>query len=376
MDTKFAATYKGETFTRGSKTRTYTHVVIAYSSYYDGAVAYRWSSTEANAIKGAKEVERLGGRVLAIIECAPEGEQAPAAVEAVEEQQAEAAPVEEPTEAAATLYRPAAPRSRGAGHHRRPGTTASYCGRTVEATPSPDAMFTGTCKQCAKAETADRIAAEQHAAAFSVDTPPLTERAGVRYCTVGTGRRVHLSNNDDTLCGREVTEYTDGSAFVGGAELCARCDRAAEERAYARALAAASPLAVTVVQAEPANVNPNEHRLALLRTAIETQGGKWTTERAAALYDVAGVVIDRHSVWGTLLWLAEGDTLLTQLDNSGVFVIAADVEDVEARPSAALVTEAEATEGTWQAEWIGKQATAPALFDLDQADAEQGALFA
>ncbi|MEU9141695.1 DUF6884 domain-containing protein [Streptomyces sp. NPDC048404] len=145
------------------------------------------------------------------------------------------------------MYRPAAPRSRGAGHHRRPGTTASYCGRTVEATPSPDTAFTGTCQPCAKAERADRVAAEQHAAAFSLDTPPITERARVRYCTVGTGRRVHLSSNDDTLCGREVTEYTDGTAFLAGAELCARCDRAAEDRAYAFALAAASPLAAAAV---------------------------------------------------------------------------------------------------------------------------------
>ncbi|MEU8950913.1 DUF6884 domain-containing protein [Streptomyces sp. NPDC048489] len=146
----------------------------------------------------------------------------------------------------ATLYRPAAPRSRGAGHYRRPGTTASYCGRTVEATPSPDAMFTGTCKQCAKAEHTDRVAAEQVAADRSIDGPTLAERAGVRYCLVGTGRRVHYSNNDDTLCGREVTKYTDGLDDRHNS-LCAPCITAAEKRAYALALAATSPLAAAAV---------------------------------------------------------------------------------------------------------------------------------
>jgi hypothetical protein len=225
----------------------------------------------------------------------------------------EAAPVEAVAaeQAEATLYRPAAPRSRGVGHHRRPGTSASYCGRTVEAAPSAAAMFTGECKPCAKAERADRVAAEQRAAAFSVAAPSITERAGVRYCTVGTGRRVHLSNNDDTLCGREVTEYTDGSAFVEGRELCAPCDRAAEERAYARALAAASPLAAAAV--------------ALAETV-------------------------------------EQDDAET-------------AEDVEAQQAAALVTEAEATAGTWRGEWIGPR-VADTLFTLDTAPTEQGALFA
>ncbi|MFF7146061.1 MULTISPECIES: hypothetical protein [Streptomyces] len=47
----------------------------------------------------------------------------------------------------------------------------------------------------------------------------------------------------------------------------------------------------------------------------------------------------------------------------------------EMRYAAELVTEAEATAGTWRGEWIGEHstATAPALFPLDR---EQGALFA
>jgi hypothetical protein len=50
------------------------------------------------------------------------------------------------------------------------------------------------------------------------------------------------------------------------------------------------------------------------------------------------------------------------------------VED-EARYAATLVTEAEASEGTWRGAWIGANPADPALFDLDQTSAEQGALF-
>ncbi|MFH8793835.1 hypothetical protein [Streptomyces sp. NPDC017941] len=150
------------------------------------------------------------------------------------------------------LYRPANPRSRGVGHYRRPGTSASYCGRTVEATPTEGKYVTGVCQTCAKAAKRDRVAAEQVAADRAVDGPALAERAGVRYATVGTGRRVHYSpNNDDTLCGREVSGYVDGddllALFNKGHQPCVPCDRAAEKRAYARSLAAASPVAAAAV---------------------------------------------------------------------------------------------------------------------------------
>ncbi|MFJ7411601.1 hypothetical protein ACIQWZ_12405 [Streptomyces sp. NPDC098077] len=50
------------------------------------------------------------------------------------------------------------------------------------------------------------------------------------------------------------------------------------------------------------------------------------------------------------------------------------VADAEALYAAALVTEAEATEGTWRGDWIGEQPPGEALFDVEQ-DTEQGALF-
>ncbi|MCZ9350737.1 hypothetical protein NGM36_13165, partial [Streptomyces mutabilis] len=48
------------------------------------------------------------------------------------------------------------------------------------------------------------------------------------------------------------------------------------------------------------------------------------------------------------------------------------VEDAEALYAAALVTEAEATAGTWRGEWIGETDTAGALFSLTP-NREQGA---
>ncbi|MEU0675097.1 hypothetical protein ABZ330_19820 [Streptomyces sp. NPDC006172] len=50
------------------------------------------------------------------------------------------------------------------------------------------------------------------------------------------------------------------------------------------------------------------------------------------------------------------------------------VEDAEAQYAAALVTEADATDGTWRGAWIGEQQTADVLFVVDS-PTEQGALF-
>ncbi|MFF4706659.1 hypothetical protein [Streptomyces sp. NPDC001297] len=50
------------------------------------------------------------------------------------------------------------------------------------------------------------------------------------------------------------------------------------------------------------------------------------------------------------------------------------VEDAEALYAAALVTEADATDGTWRGAWIGEHQAADVLFVVDHAE-EQGALF-
>ncbi|MER8042576.1 hypothetical protein [Streptomyces sp. NPDC094032] len=351
------------------------------------------------------------------------GEQ-PAAVEPVVEQPVETA-VETP--AAPALYRPVRSR-RGAGHYRRPGTASSYCGRTVEAAPVGTQSVTGICQQCAKAEQRDRVAAEQVAADRSIDGPTLAERADVRYALVGTGRRVHYSNNDDTLCGREVSRYTDGTD-ARHPELCSRCIAAAEQRAYTRALAAASPLAAaavdfaeTVEQAEktapvqaaavrdepsdwwtimdPASgaevarvygetyqeMTPRAEALPEVRALLRRHRGfsrrrlllseltpaQLAEQRVAADFAQAAHAVDAvehaEQTEAAVATVAEAVTLY---DAS----LAADgLVDDELRHAAALVTEAEATEGTWRGQWIGDDPAVAPLF-TPAGTVEQGTLF-
>ncbi|TLQ38829.1 hypothetical protein [Streptomyces marianii] len=94
---------------------------------------------------------------------------------------------------------------------------------------------------------------------------PLYKRAGLRHAEVGRGRRVHYSpGNDDSVCGRGITSYLSieeaAARFDRGDELCAPCVKGAEEIAYAKSLAAASPaaraaaeLAEVVADADEAN---------------------------------------------------------------------------------------------------------------------------
>ncbi|MFD8948978.1 hypothetical protein ACFV0B_09015 [Streptomyces xanthophaeus] len=294
------------------------------------------------------------------------------------------------------------------GHYPRPGTPLlSYCGRDLLPEPNTP-IATRVCQSCAKAEQRDRVAAEQVAADHAIDGPTLAERAGVRYCEVGTGRRVHYSNNDDTLCGYEVSEYTDGP--TGAQQLCARCIKAAEKRAYARSLTADAPQAAATVVAETIeSLAPR----AYLRAAVLAEGGEWNVDRVTALFEAAGLTVDRNTRWGFLLHLAEGEHLLSPYDAAGTFtaIPAADREDAaafaaaaravdavehaeetgaavataeepgiatiaeaEALYAAALVTEAEADDGTWRGEWIGEQQPADVLFAIE-GPIEQGALF-
>ncbi|MGW5304865.1 hypothetical protein ACWERF_13105 [Streptomyces griseoluteus] len=376
------------------------------------------------------------------------------------------------------------------GHYRRPGTQTSYCGRDLLPEPNTG-ICAKVCQTCAKAEKRDRVAAEQTAADRDLNGPTLAQRAGVRYALVGKGRRVHYSNNDDTLCGREVTEYTDGPD-ERHPELCAPCIRAAEERAHARALAAASPLAAaavdlaeTVEQAdaereqattptnEPAKVpgalvdpwtwirrpsssdaaraaderaerrqqladsrGANAYPLAVaavrqfvrempkagaLRVPVvegspETTltrddlhalaySGHTTADAVARVRDaVAGHIRhgerEVHVMFPALgmrpaLYLPDVLALLHRWDDDQaeaekfaraaravdavehaeqVEAGVATVEDAEALYAAALVTEAEATEGTWRGRWIGEQPADDVLFVVD-GTVEQGALF-
>ncbi|MFJ7267267.1 hypothetical protein ACIQV3_11480 [Streptomyces sp. NPDC099050] len=303
------------------------------------------------------------------------------------------------------------------GHYAKPGTHTSYCGRELQHDPNTP-IAQRVCKSCAKAEKADRVAAEQVAADRAIEGPTLAERAGVRYCEVGTGRRVHYSNNDDTLCGREVSEYTDGP--TGGQQLCARCITAAEGRAYARSLGAASPLAAAAValaetvEAADAEAAPTD----IIRVAARAfrRGGSSITETITTVHTNCACKIGARTLVGAYSTKTEADGAATETardtgrpvthcmwsrplnaapaqavaEEAAAFETAAravdavehaeeagaavaTVEEAEALYAAALVTEAEADAGTWRGEWIGEQ-QADTLFAVER-PVEQGALF-
>ncbi|MFZ3471448.1 hypothetical protein ACODT4_20685 [Streptomyces sp. 2.9] len=299
------------------------------------------------------------------------------------------------------------------GHYAKPGTHTSYCGRELQHDPNTP-IAQRICKSCAKAEKADRTAAEQVAADRATEGPTLAERAGVRYCEVGTGRRVHYSpSNDDTLCGYEAREYTDGP--TGAQQLCARCIKAAEDRAYARSLAAASPLAAAAVELaeaadadqQPADVirvatrgyrKARSGRVETITTVhtnctcriASTLIGTYTTtteaERVAAEQAYGTGRTHGQCIWSRPL----NPTPLAEAEQCAAFDTAAravdavqyaeeaaaqvdTVEEAEALYATALVTEADADAGTWRGEWIGEQ-QADTLFAVER-PAEQGALF-
>ncbi|MGW7197237.1 hypothetical protein [Streptomyces chryseus] len=302
------------------------------------------------------------------------------------------------------------------GHYATPGTHTSYCGRELMHEPNTG-IRNRICQPCAKAEAADRTAAEQVAADRSIDGPTLAERAGMRYCLVGTGRRVHYSNNDATLCGREVSEYTDGLDERHDS-LCSPCIKAAEKRAYTRALAAASPLAAAAVdlaetvedadteteQADVIRVAARGYRKAgsgrvetvtTVHTNCTCRMASTLLGTYATMAEAEQVAADRvegtgrtygHCTWSRPLKSSTADDVeaapfdqvaravdaVEHAEQAGAAVDT--VEDAEALYAAALVTEAEADAGTWRGEWIGEQA-GDALFAIEPA-AEQGALFA
>jgi hypothetical protein len=129
------------------------------------------------------------------------------------------------------------------------------------------------------------------------------------------------------FCGRPVGAPNAQFATLAGWKLCTRCVKSeAADRAEAEAVAEA-----------------------------------WLDQPTAAPLTAAAQAADRYIV-------RNHPHVADLLD------LAAAAED-EARYAAALVTEAEAAEGTWRGQWIGDRPT-DTLFTLDPTAAEQGALFA
>jgi hypothetical protein len=152
---------------------------------------------------------------------------------------------------------------RGAYHYGRDvagGMIGLLCGRTAQPgdiAPLALPQKHTECKRCgaARDEQTEAVTVEAAPAEQVIrdDELTLAEQAGVAYATVGRGKRVHFSpRNDETLCGRFISEYRDARAACtlldNGHGLCVRCWRIAEQRAESARLAAASPLAAAAME--------------------------------------------------------------------------------------------------------------------------------
>ncbi|MFD7994533.1 hypothetical protein [Streptomyces mexicanus] len=222
------------------------------------------------------------------------------------------------------------------GHYRRPGDYRTYCGRDSRTLLAhPDRM----CQRCVKAEAADRAAATTVA-----------------------------------------EQHQDGASEKREAEAIAQ-KLTAKMRATLPAVAAAGSWSARIGLAHlPAGVTYPSLQALIRRGLIEEfETGETATDFRGRPYQVT-----HHRI------SAKGRAVLDALTQAGEecaahasadryitrqFPAVADLLDIEARQAAALVTEAEATDGTWRGEWIGENTTTttPGLFPLDR---EQGALFA
>jgi hypothetical protein len=158
--------------------------------------------------------------------------------------------------------------------------------------------------------------------------------------------------------------------------MCSRCIKAeAADRAEAAAVTEThTPLAIATNAFEQgaygllATPTPGRYTLRVCEdSAVLCHRGQCratSTRAAGTLDDVrAAAAMFRHA------WAADENGAPVEDEPTTV-------EDVEALLAVRMVTEAEATAGTWRGAWIGDRPTGDTLFDLDTAAAEQGALFA
>jgi hypothetical protein len=108
------------------------------------------------------------------------------------------------------------------------------------------------CERCEAKINAEQAAAEETAVDHQDNAPTIAERANVTPAMVGAGRRPHYTaNGAETLCRRDLNDTPRSAQAAAlldlGTKACALCDRAAQELAYTRRLAAASPLAAAAV---------------------------------------------------------------------------------------------------------------------------------
>lgn len=183
---------------------------------------------------------------------------------------------------------------------------------------------------------------------------------GARTKTTGHYR---IPGTRNTYCGKPIGAPNDVFATVKGWKLCTRCIKAeAKDRAEAEAVA-------------------NQHRadddapgMAPVTPEFDTALADLTTPEPPAMHCILhGTACDGDIYTAHIMRPTTPPTVAEQATPRPMSGPDRAAADTEARHAAALVTEAEATEGTWRGQWIGDHPD-DALFTLD--GPEQGALFA
>ncbi|MFI7563813.1 hypothetical protein ACIBVM_18485 [[Kitasatospora] papulosa] len=174
---------------------------------------------------------------------------------------------------------------------------------------------------------------------------------------------------DVTYCGKPVGIPNSRFSDLKGWKMCARCvNSEARDRAEATVTASAAldpetvgtlPATTCATHGEACDGNPKRrHQFRPADVPATTPRRRRTDPTTRVRRDLATAVTDV---------LAEVDALATRPQPSAADRAAA---ARESRQMAELITEAEATDGTWRGQWIGDTT---ALFDRPT---EQGSLFA
>ncbi|WP_329148785.1 hypothetical protein OIU91_21260 [Streptomyces sp. NBC_01456] len=249
-----------------------------------------------------------------------------------------------------------------------------------------DYPLTTPCERCTK--KADALVTEAKAAEQGAPEGEQATTYAARGAVLKTTGHYRRPGTRDLFCGRPAGGRNGIFANVSGWHLCARCVTAeARDRAEAAVVAdthLAAPVedddqAVTLEDLADAVICPECHVAAGVRCI--TRAGKPAREphgrRFEAMEQAAGIT--QHRATARREAQARGYTS-TGLDHKAEQALltayaarinaCAQVDD-EQRLAAALVTEADATDGTWQGAWIGQDADAT----LFERPADQGALF-
>lgn len=258
------------------------------------------------------------------------------------------------------------------GHYRRPGTMTTYCTGAPTDLHANTAQARRVCARCVKAEARDR--AEATATATAALAPETAGTLPAMVCIQhgtdcdGQPKRRHnfrpattepapAEQPKPTTCGARRPGWTTGPA-----------------------------IGINRIPCTLTTHTTGDHRNAFGQTWPNYDAEKTAAEAAIAstYYTLGcnnhGAMCDgsptqRHDYRHCVLTAEERDQIAAGTVPPWCYSTTDDrpAAAEESRQTAELITEAEATDGTWRGEWIGARDTG-ALFALPAAD--QGALFA